>query len=416
MSIDGRKIEIFNYFADGIQQYWNTNELPKEGNQDLQFFLKLRKQRLDKHGLTYNYKLKEWFSRSIIKAALQPQYNNSLYARPYEEVVTIKNNKKTIYRKKRKINFYEVIYDGEQNNNSLNNVPYQCPNCGAVSKVDTLRNEGCPYCKTQFKISELFPKVINYYTLSNPSVDANRLKKIVMILSIICYIVCLILCLQKNMASEDFPKIVMFIFSWIHALILTGMVVFGGYILWGMYKLAQMFVMAIGSIALVVDDQVAKKAILNTLNKYDPYFTYEFFEGQIAATIKNIIFSDNQTKYPLYKGNHIEKLDNIVDSEYILIKSFKLIQVTDEEIMIKLKVKLNNLYYINGTIKKVTEDIGLTLKHSRCFESKDNFSIFAINCANCGGSFDITKDDHCPYCHKDNSNHSNNWIVISIDI
>lgn len=41
---------------------------------------------------------------------------------------------------------------------------YVCPNCGAISAVGVLL-EGCPYCHTRFFMSDLFPKVTNYYFL-----------------------------------------------------------------------------------------------------------------------------------------------------------------------------------------------------------------------------------------------------------
>lgn len=60
--------------------------------------------------------------------------------------------------KLQKTMYANVIWLIDQNKDES----YCCPNCGAVSTVKKLL-AGCPYCKTRFIMSDLFPKITNYY-------------------------------------------------------------------------------------------------------------------------------------------------------------------------------------------------------------------------------------------------------------
>ena len=60
--------------------------------------------------------------------------------------------------KRDKVFFANVIWLKDQKRTES----YSCPNCGAVSTVRELLT-GCPFCKTQFLMSELYPKITNYY-------------------------------------------------------------------------------------------------------------------------------------------------------------------------------------------------------------------------------------------------------------
>ena len=48
--------------------------------------------------------------------------------------------------------------DGSMSGDEL----YCCPNCSAISSVKSLL-AGCPYCGTRFQMTDLFPKVTDFY-------------------------------------------------------------------------------------------------------------------------------------------------------------------------------------------------------------------------------------------------------------
>ena len=80
----------------------------------------------------------------------------------------------------------------------------------------------------------------------------------------------------------------------------------------------------------------------------------------------------------------------------------------------KVNFFFKNLYYKHGGIKKKNEDFVLTMKHALNKSLCDEFSIYAINCKNCGGSFDISTDNKCPYCNTEFDIDEKHWIVTAI--
>lgn len=62
--------------------------------------------------------------------------------------------------------FYQTILDSDENGETIQSLLCSCPNCGVVSPVSVLQETGCPYCKTRFLISELYPRVCNYFFIN----------------------------------------------------------------------------------------------------------------------------------------------------------------------------------------------------------------------------------------------------------
>lgn len=58
------------------------------------------------------------------------------------------------------------------------NETYVCPNCGNITKIAALEDEGCAYCGTHFLMAQLYPKVTNFYILDNLSVKKFGLRKL----------------------------------------------------------------------------------------------------------------------------------------------------------------------------------------------------------------------------------------------
>ena len=52
-----------------------------------------------------------------------------------------------------------------------------CPNCGSVSTIAGLQ-DGCPFCGTRYKMSDLFPKVTGYYFIEDVSLAGDEGKRI----------------------------------------------------------------------------------------------------------------------------------------------------------------------------------------------------------------------------------------------
>lgn len=69
----------------------------------------------------------------------------------------------TLYEREVDQVMYEIIAH-TPNDAQTEKITVTCPNCGSLSAVSELE-EGCRYCDTRFKITDLFPRVVNLYFL-----------------------------------------------------------------------------------------------------------------------------------------------------------------------------------------------------------------------------------------------------------
>ena len=176
---------------------------------------------------------------------------------------------------------------------------YCCPNCGANVKIKELV-EGCPYCNTYFKMSELYPKVSNYYFLRDYSRTGSELKteiwKVLAPFMIVWAIIYTI-----TFLSSMHPILAVIAGS-IGGFITGG---FMGYIFWAYSKLGGLFKDAGKSIGLLANVAGTMKNFNSYMKKYGQDISYEYFQAKIISMIKVVAFSDSPDELPIYDGPNI---------------------------------------------------------------------------------------------------------------
>ena len=84
-----------------------------------------------------------------------------------------------------------IVTDTTVETSAVESDYYCCPSCGAISRIKELMT-GCPYCQTKFQISDLFPKVSNFYFYDDDSSQVKKIKNIGIAAGILIFILAVI--------------------------------------------------------------------------------------------------------------------------------------------------------------------------------------------------------------------------------
>lgn len=403
--------ELFQKFADQLAEWSGTGKEPELGDWNIRAYLDMQEHRLKSKEITRIFEYKPYghatrVGDSIVGNLLN-SHNKRLNCAYGEKKIQYVNNGKTIFRENTKASLFQLIKHPSPENEEWKNETYICPNCSNIVKIEELESEGCSYCGTKFLMSQLYPKVTNYYILENMPKGKFKIKDLFGIM-IVCFLLVTILLFFLYFDAPD-----IFMDYDMKEVVFT---LYGGGLIWG-FILFPIISMAKKSITVMVGSAGAKSQITATLQQFDPSFSYDYFEGKALSLLRMIVYADNPQKYIQYDGAGLAaSFGNIVDMEYLGGLGLDGIKHIGEYIEVKLKVYMKNTYYDGGKIKQKGEVLNLQMKHKSSWKVEPEFSIVKVACHGCGGSFDATKEKNCPYCGREYDAGIDDWIVSDISI
>lgn len=159
--------KIYYSFVRDLPRWAKDGTLPEGGNQDIAYYLELQQNRLKERNIRMEYRFsdragKKGETRSLVGwTAKDQKYTLRMVADDYSREVRCYKGNKCLFKKKKDTLFYQVITymnDGSMSEDER----CSCPNRSAISSVKALL-AGCPYCGTRFQMTDLFPKVTNFY-------------------------------------------------------------------------------------------------------------------------------------------------------------------------------------------------------------------------------------------------------------
>ena len=106
-------------------------------------------------------------------------------------------------------------------------------------------------------------------------------------------------------------------------------------------------------------------------------------------------------------------MDDIVDVEYRGAVEYVGHSVVDNILRISVKAYVTCGYYNNGFVTFRKQVFNMILA-KRVKEEDLGFTIHAVNCKSCSGSFDAVHVSTCPYCGAQYSLIEDNWVVNQI--
>lgn len=407
---------IFGKFATEIQACAESGEALSSGNQDMKYCMELWKKRMERKNVSMRY---EFVPRGHFAQGGGPSrgwsdehYTSRLECRTCRTTRSFFRNETKIYEKEQDTVLYQIITD-VRNQEAVGKDSYACPSCGAVSPIETLQS-GCPYCGTFFKISDLFPKVTNFFFVKDFGGTEEELKHKIGKGIWPCVIVSIVIYLIYFLTNPEVNGSI--ILSMIGGIVGAG--VFGAivsYLFWTIRTLASLFKNAGKSMPMLLNTAGSEKRFVSEMQKYSPEFSYTYFSDKVISALKMIIFSENAQKLPNYKGDAVNDLfADIVESSYAGALALKNFQVRDGNCYVTVDAYMQDYYEKKGRISVKDDVFRISLRKNISVPIDYYFSITRIQCKNCGSSFNATKQTACPNCGSIYEIGDDDWVVTNI--
>ena len=337
---------------------------------------------------------------------------------PLEEELSFIKDQKKIFTQKRNIIMYASIMYPRAGEEEIGDTARVCPNCGAATKIADLIGNGCPYCRTKYIIDDLFPKVTNYFTINHFD-QPHKIKQKSKTYSLVGGITFAILGVLLGLVTMNASSPTEIIFSILRVLFLAVPIGFFGallgYILYSISLLFGLF-KNLGDSLSRIDVLGSDKKLDQNLLQYDPSFSSHYFADRVSTLFHMVAFSDNPEKLAQYHGaplNH--KYRDLVLSENRGGISVKSIRREGDQIIADLGLYVTNYYLVGDKIQRRDECVQIKLRHGTEFHVDENFSVLAVKCEHCGGSFRADYDKHCKWCHQECDFAKRDWIIESIN-
>lgn len=403
-----KKQSIYDSFARELNDWYEREHIPEDGDGDIAYFLKLQKERLTHKGLRLEKKIvpsKGTGYGTGKKSKKSLWYTTDMLYEQVSEKLSFHNENETIFEEKSEMTMYEIVVH-TPDQAKADHIRITCPRCGAVNSALKLE-KGCSYCGTRFQIKDLFPRVVNFFFIKNKAIASN--KKIFtqsMALSMgIVFFLTFFTSMNKN------PKILPMILlnSYFVTVLIGG---FLGYIIADIRLIAALFDRG-GMKHISAWKWIrSKKKITRTMQKYDRNFSFDKFEGQLVALIRMAVMAEKPENLACYcaKGREAAFSD-IVEMIYTNGICLNKIRMKGDLMHLSLRTWWINYYKEDGKIRKNGDCIDVTFARNIRKPETPGFSITSVFCDSCGGSFDAVRQKICPYCGKEYHMEKESWMI-----
>ncbi len=413
--------EIFDEFISEISQWSKDGTNPAICSLDLNYALELQKKRLSNKNVSINYEYKprdkddKFMAETFLKIWNDKKYKNTMTYRFYTSVTDyFVNNKRKRRTKKREVVYAIITWMMGQNTN----VTYCCPNCGAIHPIKTLLTQGCPNCRTRFLMSDLFPKVTNYFFVKDQAYGQKEFSSLIRKFLIFGVLAGISAFLISQYAVGAFPtdasdvgKIIEFVVA---TLMCGGLGIIAGYILWAISKIFSLFLDAFKVIGMLGPNLKAKYSLPKFMQQFDPNFSYEYFVGKLTSMLKIMVFSDDYENLAIYEGPPLENtFKDIIDVQYRGAIGLKGYRVDGDYCFLDMVVYTTDFYVKGNGIRKKNEKFRMTVCKNIKQPPDYGFSIRKVQCKNCGASFDAVRERKCPYCRGQYHLAEDDWVITS---
>lgn len=398
---------MFDRFALELNGWHEGGSIPESCDGDTAYFLKLQRARLERKGLKMRHRVTPVKGDSFGTGSVRrksPWYTLNMDYENISRRIAFENAQDVIYDRTAEEVMYEMIVHSP-NESELAHMDMTCPNCGAVSPV-ALLTEGCRYCGTRFRITDLFPRVTNLFFLRSNSIHKNKTitrNTFLIIMSTLFLITFLI-----TFSSKEHSLPYVLLNSYLVALIAGG---FGGLIVADLILLLSLL-QTDGRKHIPLKALSSKRRLTRAFSRYDRNFSYEKFESQIISLVRMAVFSDDRANLASFCGGPLHPyFDNIVEMTYISALLIKRLYVQNNILHVTLRTWWINYSEHNGRIYKSGDCIDVSLCRSIAEREAPGFSITSVSCTGCGGSFDAVRQRVCPYCHTEYHMENKGWVI-----
>ncbi len=408
---DKEALDILKSFVDELNETdIRDGEYPKYASADLKYTAKLQGKRLSGKNadIRYHYITDPAPHANAIKLDKDTRYVTRfpfyIMESTTEYAVEGKVEKRDSFTKTM---FANVIWLVDQKKDES----YCCPNCGAVSSVRELLT-GCPYCKTRFMMSDLYPSITNYYDRKTKegiytSVLPFALLGILLVTGIYGFMNYDLL--KAVFTSDDMTQKI------IQGAILAVCAVGGflsGYILKILANILYVLLYTIFYLPGMIRLVKTKRKLPEFMRGFEKNFTLDHFVGKLIYLIRMMVYSDSYENCAVYCGEPAEnQCRDIIDMTYFGFINAKNYYIENDYAYVDIDVRMYNIYCKGHRVKRKAEDYNMLIYKSVHAETDYGFSIHKIECKNCGSSFDAAREKFCPFCKSGYNLPDYDWVV-----
>lgn len=406
--------QIFESFIAQFTDFGNKNS--EVNSLDMRYVFDLQKQRLAEKNLKlrYTFQNENFHNASAPSGWSNDEYQNLVVYRSFEIIKEFFVNSSRKFRKKKKEFFYAVV---THMNNEQSDKTACCPSCGAIHSIKTLLHEGCPNCRTRFVMSDIFPKVTNYFSAKDYSEEppslASKIVRYVLGGAVVGIIVNVIATYTQGTFNEIFTNpdsVVSIAFSLVGA---GAAGAFIGYLAWCVGKVGSLFIDAAKSVPKLAIQYDAQNKIPDFMSRFDPNFSYQYFVSKAIALMKIMIFSSDYSNLAIYEGKETQnKFKDIVDVQFNSAMRLNSCKQSGPYVYLDVTIYTISTYFINNRISERNEKFRMVLCKNAMTPPDYGFSLKKVACRSCGGSFDATRERHCPYCGNNYRLGEDDWVVL----
>lgn len=399
---------IYDKFAQELNAWHQDDIVPSCCDADTLYFLRLQKHRLGEKGLKMTDQVMPVKGSGYGTATLSRKtlwYTSDMTYEDVNRKIRFENAQGILYEREVEQVMYEVIVH-TPNDAEISHISMTCPNCGAVSPVAGL-NEGCKYCGTRFRITDLFPRVVNLYFLKSSSTASNAgiVQRTIFFTMLAIFTVLfffMILCrkaLHPAYLAECF----------LTAGFCGGLL---GLVLADIRLLLTTFDRDGMKHVSLLKWNRSRIKITNTMKQYDPNFSFDKFEGQIVALVRMAVFAQHPESLACYRGRRRDKrFSDILEMTYTNATCLNHMNKEGDILHISLRTWWINYSESGGKVQKTGDCIDVELSRNVTMVEPPEFSITSVECPNCRGSFDAVRQKACPFCGTEYHMENEGWVI-----
>ena len=156
----------------------------------------------------------------------------------------------------------------------------------------------------------------------------------------------------------------------------------------------------------------SNQVFAKTMSMFGPVFNFKYFSSRVYNLLGAMIYAEDKRECPAYVGpDFVGRFDSIIDYVPIgmEIQTFDL----DEKgkCTIGAKIIANTYSYVDKKILHRKAEFIVRASRNMNHPIDMNFSVHTYKCDGCSASFDVTKNESCPYCGRPNDMLDEEWYI-----
>ena len=399
---------MYDRFAKEYNQWNEDGTPPVSCDGDITYFLKLQQERLKEKGLRMKNRVIPGKGNTYGTACLSHKsawYTSDITYEDIHHKLSFSNASGELYSRDTEQVMYETIVHSP-NEQQLSFITATCPSCGAVNLVSNL-TEGCPYCNMKFRMTDLFPHVMNLSFVINSSSHKNiRVFYNTILLTILAFFAGFFPFFL--IGKQEILPLALFS-AYLAALVGGG---FLGLLLGDLLLLIGLFNRDGMKHISLLKWTSSKRKITNTMLKYDKKFSFDKFEGQLVALVRMAVLAEKPENLACYAaGTRDAQFADILEMTYTNGLCLNKLWLEGDQMHMSIRTWWINYYENDGKIKKCGDCIDTVFVKNISRQEEPGFSITSVFCPDCGGSFDAVRQRICPYCGKEYHMENESWII-----